>query len=48
MGNYINIGTATKRDLQTLKFFKKIKTEDLFITFTDYYENGAYPRTELK
>ena len=33
--------------MESLKAFKKIQLDDVFKVFTDYYENGIYPRTSL-
>lgn len=48
MGNYLNVKPLEKgRDQSALKQFKRIKTDDLFVVFTDYY-NTIYPRKQLK
>jgi len=47
MGNYLNMPGSDSRDMKSLKAFKKIQLDDVFKVFTDYYENGIYPRTSL-
>ena len=46
MGNYLNVAPVKNADRSLLKFFKKIKTEQCFTAFTDYYEN-IYPSKTL-
>jgi Ca2+-binding EF-hand superfamily protein len=46
MGNYLNVPSVKNGDRSLLRFFKKIKTEQCFVAFTDYYHN-IFPRKEL-
>ena len=46
MGNYLNVASPKERDLSALKLFKKVKSQNCFQAFHEYYDK-YYPRSEL-